>query len=116
MSESTEITAAGLPILVEFPDRHGLVEASLGWPNREKLEELAAHSQAALNRAMETIAEMAQRAAALRDQIPHEFTKAEISFGVKLDYEAGALLAKAGAEGSIAVTLTWERKKEKENE
>ena len=59
---------------------------------------------------MDTIVAMAQRAAQLRDRIPVEFTEAEITFGVKLDYEAGALLTKAGAEGSISVSLTWERK------
>ena len=59
---------------------------------------------------MTTVVGMAYRASQLRDRIPHEFTQVEIEFGVKLDYEAGALLAKAGAEGSISVKLTWERK------
>ena len=59
---------------------------------------------------MTTITGMAIRAAQLRDTIPDDFTQAEIELGVKLNSEAGALLAKAGAEGSINVKLTWERK------
>jgi hypothetical protein len=97
-----------ITILVEFPDRPGVHQASL-W-NLSK-EELAAKSKEALDKAMTVIEGMAQRASQLKDKIPHDFTQAEIEFGVKLDYEVGALLAKAGAEGSITVTLTWERAK-----
>jgi hypothetical protein len=103
MLETSDIT-----ILVEFPDRPGVRQASI-W-NLSK-EELAAKSREALDKAMNLIENMAQRASQLKDRIPDNFTQAEIEFGVKLDYEAGALLAKAGAEGSITVKLTWEREK-----
>mgnify|MGYP007073394562 CR=1 FL=1 len=86
-------TPTDVTILVEFPDRPGLVQASLWDINRE---ELAQKSEEALNKAMNLITKMAYRASELRDRI--------------LDDEAGALLAKAGAEGSISVKLTWERK------
>jgi hypothetical protein len=100
-------TPTDVTVLVEFPDRPGLVQASLWDISRE---ELAQKSEEALNKAMNLITKMAYRASELRDRIPAEFTQAEIEFGVKLDYEAGALLAKAGAEGSISIKLTWERK------
>lgn len=97
------------PILVDFSDQSGLVQASIDAGVKEWLEK----SQDALDRAMTTIVGMAYRAGQLRDKIPAEFTQAEIEFGVKLDFAAGAMLAKAGAEGSINVKLTWERKEEK---
>lgn len=104
---STEIqTPEEITILVDYSDQTGLVQAGLGPDVEQWLE----RSKTSLDRAMTTIVGMAQRAADLRDRIPAEFTQAEIEFGVKLDYEAGALLAKAGAEGSISVKLTWERK------
>ena len=112
MPDALEPIPTDLPILIDFPNEHGLVEASLYRPSREQLEALAQRSQAALEKAMSTITEMAQRTAELRQHIPNEFTKAEIEFGVKLDYEAGALLTRGGAEGSITVKLTWERKAE----
>jgi hypothetical protein len=93
-------------ILVDFPDQHGLVQASL----ESNIDDWVEKSKIALDKAMDTIAAMAQRAAQLHNRIPAEFTEAEITFGVKLDYEAGALLTKAGAEGSISIKLTWERK------
>jgi hypothetical protein len=114
MPDTTDPIPTDLPILVDFPDESGLVEASLAWPNREKLEEWGERSEAALTRAMDTIANMAQRTAELRQRVPREFTKAEVTFGVKLDYKAGALLTQGGAEGSITVKLTWERKEEEQ--
>ena len=107
MSDPTP-SPAEYAILIEFPNEGGLVQASLS----DNVEEWLKKSNEALDRAMTTIVGMAHRASQLRDRIPAEFTQAEIEFGVKLDYEAGALLAKAGVEGSISVKLTWERKKE----
>lgn len=106
MPEETQLSPE-YAILVEFPDQPGLVQASLDVDVEKWLEK----SQEALDKAMTTIVGMAYRASQLRDRIPAEFTQAEIEFGVKLDFEAGALLAKAGGEGSISVKLTWEREK-----
>jgi hypothetical protein len=33
----------------------------------------------------------------------------EVSFGLKLNAETGAIIAKAGTEATINVTLKWER-------
>jgi SOS response regulatory protein OraA/RecX len=107
-----ENTPNDVTVLVEFPQRPGLVQASILDMDRE---ELAERSEEALQRAMGLISHMAHRAGELRRRIPAEFTQAEIEFGVKLDYEAGALLAKAGGEGSISVTLTWERPEKTDN-
>lgn len=101
-------TVADAQILVEFPDRPGMQKVNLRTISKE---ELARKSSEALDKAMGLITGMAHRASELRDQIPVEFTQAEIEFSVTLDYEVGALLAKASAEGSISVTLTWERPK-----
>jgi hypothetical protein len=101
-------TPEDVSILVDYPDQYGLVQASRG----DNMDQWIEKSKASLDKAMSTIAVMAQRAGQLREQIPDEFTQAEIEFGVKLDFEAGALLTKAGAEGSISVKLVWERKEE----
>ncbi len=104
MSETTP-SPQDFPILVDFPDEEGgLVQVSL----KDDVAEWLEKSQDALDKAMLTILGMAYRANQLR-HIPTEFTQAEIEFGVKLTAESGALLAKAGAEGSISVKLTWER-------
>jgi len=41
--------------------------------------------------------------------ISENFKEVQVEFGVKLDVEAGALIAKTGVEATINVTLTWER-------
>lgn len=101
----------GAPIVVEFSQQPGVEQVSLFNLSREELEE---RSEQALDAAMGAIRHMAQRVSGLRDSIPIEFSEVQIEFGVKLDWEAGVLLAKAGSEGSISVTLTWERNDQKD--
>jgi len=93
-------------ILVEIAPRAGTRAVS-----RLSPADLANRSAEALDAAMGTIKKMARRVSTLHKEMPHEFTQIEIEFGVKLDVEAGALLAKAGGEASLNVTLTWERPK-----
>ena len=96
----------GERILVDFAPRPGVLRASTFDLPMEQLDEL---SRKALDSAMGTIVLMARRARALRDSIPSEFTQVDVEFGIKLDVEAGALVAKAGGEAAINVKLTWER-------
>ena len=98
--------ASDVQVLVEFPDRPGVHEASLWDVRSENLQE---KSEEALQRAMVTIENMAGRVAALKDSISENFKEVQVEFGVKLDVEAGALIAKTGVEATINVTLTWER-------
>ena len=97
-----------VPILVDFEAEYGVVQASLS------AADLAQRSAEALERAMGTVVAMAHRVGALRHRLPDEFTQVEVAFGVKLDFEAGALISKVGGESSLTVTLTWERKEEKD--
>ena len=68
------------PILIDFPDEEGLMQVSLS----DDMDKWLEKSQTALDNAMLTIIGMAYRTSQLRDQIPAEFTQAEIEFGVKL--------------------------------
>jgi hypothetical protein len=74
-----------------------------------KPEDLVEKSAMALNAAMATITGMAQKVAADLKELKGP-SQVEIGFGLKLDAEAGAIIAKAGAEGSISVKLTWQNK------
>ena len=105
MTDDTQ-SADEITILVDFPGQQGMMEAGLS----ATPDQLLARSSAALDLAMETIEGMAQRVGKLKDRFPDDLTQAEIDFGVKLDAEVGALLAKAGGEASINVKLIWVRK------
>jgi butyrate kinase len=81
-------------ILIEWPGQQaGVVKASRG----ERLQAMQEQSQKALNLAMGTIRAMAYRVAKtighLEDKARPD--EAEVEFGISLDAEAGAMLAKA---------------------
>lgn len=110
MTETT-LYDADAPILVEFAPlpQTGVRQVSLR-PG-EIPQELAEKSARALDSAMDTIRAMAHRVTETVRGIqvserPHEVA---VEFGLKLDAEAGAYIAKAGTEAGFKVTLTWQR-------
>ena len=96
------------PILVDFSPGPGLHETALVSP-----ADLAAKSAKALDAAMDTIRAMAQRVSALPQTLPNEFQQVDVTFGVRLNAQAGALIAQASTEASFTVKLTWQRKSPK---
>lgn len=102
------------PILVEFAPRPGVEETAILDLFKMPRKKLAQKSAQTVDAAMKAIADMAHRVGTLRKAIPVEFSQVEVAFGIKLDWEVGVLLAKAGTEGSINVKLTWERKDKKD--
>jgi len=91
-------------VLIEFPPESGVQTVALFKANPEEVKE---RSEKAVAEAMESIVDMACRVNALRNRIPQEFSQIEVEFGIKFNWEVGALLAKAGSEANINVTLTW---------
>ncbi len=91
-------------ILIEFPPESGVQTVARLKVNPEEVKE---RSEKAVAEAMESIVDMAYRVNSLRDRIPAEFSQIEVEFGIKFNWEVGALLAKAGSEANINVTLTW---------
>ena len=98
-------TAQDITILVEFPDRPGVRAVSL----KDSAEELAEKSAQALDKAMDTVRGMAVRSVKAVKDLTDPPDNIEVEFGIKLDAEAGAMVAKAGTEASFNVTLTWQR-------
>lgn len=93
-------------ILIEWPGQQpGVVKASRGEP----LKAMQEQSQKALNLAMGTIRGMAYRIAQTIDALENSFRpdEAEVEFGITLDAEAGAMLAKASTGAQIKVKLKW---------
>jgi hypothetical protein len=87
-------------ILVEFEEK-GLARVSL------TPEDLAEKSARALDKAMQTIRGLAERLAATVQDLPTRPQAVEVAFGLKLNAEAGALIARTGGEASLNVKLTW---------
>ena len=93
-------------ILVEFEDEAGL------HPVSNDPQELIEKSQMAIERSMKTIKGMAKKAVKTIQSIPvsERPSTVEFQFGIKMNGEAGAMIAKVGAEAAITVTMTWEHK------
>jgi len=90
-------------ILIELAPRTGLEQ-----PTRlpRFLDEISA---TALANAMHTVQAMAEWVETTIDNLAGHPDEVEVTFGVKLDFEGQAFVAKAGAEAAIGVTLTWKR-------
>lgn len=92
------------PILVEFELLPGAYEVSLS------PEEITQKASEALNQAMNTIHNMARRVLATVDSLPRPPAQVEVTFGIVLNMEAGAVIAKAGTSATIDVKLVFEQK------
>jgi len=88
-------------VLVDFPTGRGVRQVALG------PADLVRRSEEAVNAAMGTIRGMAQRVGDAVGGLSYRPDEVEIEFGITLDAESGALIAKAAAGASLTVRLTW---------
>ncbi|MGV9503850.1 CU044_2847 family protein [Streptomyces sp. NPDC003642] len=88
-------------VLVDFPAGRGVRQVALG------PADLVRRSEEAVNAAMVTIRGMAQRVGDAVGGLSHRPDEVEVEFGITLDAESGALIAKAAAGASLTVRLTW---------
>lgn len=92
------------PILVEFAQSPGMTECSLARPDLQK------QSAEAVKNAMNTIYNTARQVTDTIDSLEIKPSSVEVEFGITLNAESGALIAKCGVEAAFNVRLIWERK------
>jgi hypothetical protein len=104
-------------ILVEFPDsdaryQPGQPVTRSGDVVQRTIQQIEERSQAAVAAAMSTIREMAILTDHMRQTIPGgaQPRMIKVKFGIKLDAEAGAIIAKSSAGASFEVELEWARR------
>ena len=92
-------------ILVEFAPTPGVRSVSL------TPKDLAGKSKEAIDDALKTMRKMAKKSVKAIKEIPvtERPNTIAVSFGLKLSAEGGAVVAKAGVEAAINVTMTWQR-------
>ena len=78
-------------------------------------KDMAEKSKEAIDHAMKSMQSMAKKTVRAIKKIPisERPHTVEVSFGLKLTAEGNALVAKAGMEAAINVTMTWNRKEDK---
>lgn len=104
---TTQIEENDEVILVDLQPAPGVRQVSLD------AKDLAEKSKMALDNAMKSVRGMAKKAVKTLKDIPisERPTSMSVSFGLKLTAEGNAVVAKAGAETSFTVTMSWEHKK-----
>jgi len=92
-------------ILVEFAPTSGVRSVSLS------PKDIAEKSKEAIDDALKNMRKMAKKSMKAIREIPvtERPSTISISFGLKLNAEGGAVVAKAGVEAAINITMTWQR-------
>ena len=92
-------------ILVEFAPVAGVRSVSLS------PKDIAEKSKEAIDDALKSMRKMAKKSMKAIREIPvtERPSIISVSFGLKLNAEGGAVIAKAGVEAGINVTMTWQR-------
>ena len=92
------------PLLIEITPEPGVMEVAL------TQEQIAAKAEAAWQSVMNTVHTASKRFSSLFDNLPDQFNQVELSFGIKISSEMGAIIAKAGLESTFNVKLVWQKK------
>ncbi|GAA0909021.1 CU044_2847 family protein [Virgisporangium aurantiacum] len=88
-------------LLVDFGPRAGLKNVT------SRPEALAARSADAVDAAMASIHNLAERVNTTVGGMIRRPRNIQVEFGIKMDAEAGALIAKTKVEAHLVVTLLW---------
>jgi hypothetical protein len=102
----TELVQFTLPdgstVLAEVDDREpGIQRAS-------RLDDFIVQAKQSLGDSMDHIRAMAVVTLAKLQDLPRQPEGIEVEFGVRLNAEAGAVIAKTQAEGHLKIKLTWQ--------
>jgi len=87
---------------VDVPEEPGMVPAARGG-------EVVQRAQQSFEAALEKIRPAAQAIIAKLRALHDPPDEIEVEFGLKMNAEAGAVVAAAGVEANYKVTLTWRR-------
>jgi hypothetical protein len=128
-SEQHELSGSELGLDVEQPDNfHIIVDFGTSAPAPaatpvsdpgvptpaglpQPAQEIQARSQAAIEAAMETIRTMALKTETMLQSIPDgaQPRAMRVKFGIQLDFQVGAIMAKSGAGATLEVEMEWAR-------
>ena len=104
--------------LVEFPLEDGTTmlveidELEQGGLVKASFSEKIAKAQMTLEKSLEKVQPAAQFVIAQLRKLHDAPDEVQVSFGLKLSSDAGAVLASAGAEANYTVTLKWVKENE----
>jgi hypothetical protein len=93
----------GRSLLVEVDDDEPGIERA------SRLNDLAVQASVSLQSALEDVRSAANVAIEKLQSLAQEPDEVEIEFGIRLNAQAGAVIAKTEAEGHLKVRITWKK-------
>lgn len=103
MSKIVEFSTAKGPVYVEVDDSESLHGEVLAANDSG----VAAKAKKTFEEALQSVKPGIEEALALITDLIKKPSETEIEFGLKIDAAAGAVFAKAGAEATFNIKLTW---------
>lgn len=92
----------GGSVLIEVDDEPGVRRVA-------RQGQLLAEAKASFEAALSGVRDAALAALSQFTSMPRQPDEVALRFGVKIDVQAGAVIAKTGVEGQLEVKLTWKR-------
>jgi hypothetical protein len=101
MDQLLQFESASGAVLVEVADDEPGIERAA------RVDEVVVKGNASLGGAMEQVRAFANAALDKMSNLAQQPEQIEIQFGIRLNAEAGAVIARTQAEGHLQVKLTW---------
>jgi alkylation response protein AidB-like acyl-CoA dehydrogenase len=101
MDQLLQFESEGGMVLVEVADDEPGIERAA------RVDDLVVKASASLETAMEQVRVVANATLGKLGDLVRQPEQVEVEFGVRLNAEAGAVIARTQAEGHLQVKLTW---------
>jgi hypothetical protein len=105
MEQLLQFESGGGTVLVEVADDEPGIERAA------RVDDLVVKARESLESAMDQIRAFANTTLGKLEDLARQPEQVEVEFGIRLNAEAGAVIARTGAEGHLQVKLTWTRPK-----
>jgi Trypsin-co-occurring domain 1 len=97
-----ELDGGGAVLVEVADDEPGIEQAA-------RVDDLVVKARVSLENALDQVRAVANAAVVKLRDLAEQPQQIQVEFGIRLNAEAGAVIARTQAEGHLQVTLTWTR-------
>jgi Trypsin-co-occurring domain 1 len=101
MGQLLQFESGGGTVLVEVADDEPGIERAA------RVDDVVVKARGSLESAMDQVRAMANATLVKLEDLARQPEQVEVEFGIRLNAEAGAVIARTQAEGHLQVKLTW---------
>jgi hypothetical protein len=103
MEQLLQFESGGGPVLVEVADDEPGIERAA------RIDDVVIKARVGLESAMDQVRAVANATLGKLQDLAQQPEQVEVEFGIRLNAEAGAVIARTQAEGHLQVKLAWTR-------